>query len=64
MSYLCYHHNDMDGKGAADQVYRYLTRLGVKCFPSMFIMRGYDEPFNEDDYNNKTVFIVDLSFTK
>lgn len=64
MSYICYHHNDMDGKAAGNEVYKHLTRSGIKCFPSMFIMRGYDEPFKESDYNNKTVFIVDLSFTK
>ena len=63
--YLCYHHNDMDGKGAGIEVYRYLTdKLHIQCTPSMFIMRGYDEPFSEDDYSNKVVFIVDLSFTK
>lgn len=62
--YLCYHHTDMDGKGAGDQVYRYILRQGVKPLPSMFIMRGYDEPYSEDDYNQKEVFIVDLSFTK
>ena len=63
--YLCYHHNDMDGKGAGIEVYRYLTdKLHIQCTPSMFIMRGYDEPFSEDDYSNKVVFIVDLSFTQ
>ena len=64
MSYICYHHNDMDGKAAGNEVYNFLIRSGIKCFPSMFIMSGYDEPFKESDYNNKTVYIVDLSFTK
>lgn len=63
--YLCYHHNDMDGKGAANEVYLYMKNvLKIEPIPSMFIMRGYDEPFNEDDYKNKQVYIVDLSFTK
>lgn len=62
--YLCYHHNDMDGKGAGNEVYLYLKeKLKIEPLPSMFIMRGYDEPYNEDDYANKVVFIVDLSFT-
>lgn len=64
MSYLCYHHNDMDGKGAANEVYKYWTSKGIQCTPSMFIQRGYDEPFSEQDYENNTVYIVDLSFTK
>lgn len=62
--YLCYHHNDMDGKAAGFEVYNYLVNQGVKPNVNMFIMRGYDEPFNESDYENKVVFIVDLSFTK
>lgn len=61
--YLCYHHNDMDGKAAGNEVYKYLVSNGITPIPSMFIMRGYDEPFSEDDYGNKVVFIVDLSFT-
>ena len=64
MGYLCYHHNDMDGKGAANEVYQYWTSRGIECTPSMFIQRGYDEPFSEQDYANNTVYIVDLSFTK
>lgn len=61
--YLCYHHNDMDGKAAGFEVYNYLLSQGVKPNANMFIMRGYDEPYNENDFANKTVFIVDLSFT-
>ena len=61
--YLCYHHNDMDGKAAGFEVYNYLMNQGVKPNANMFIMRGYDEPYNENDFANKTVFIVDLSFT-
>lgn len=64
MGYLCYHHNDMDGKGAGNEVYEFLTNSGIHCTPSMFIQRGYDEPFSEQDYANKTVYIVDLSFTE
>ena len=56
MGYLCYHHNDMDGKGAANEVYKYWTSKGIQCTPSMFIQRGYDEPFSEQDYENNTVY--------
>lgn len=63
-AYLCYHHNDMDGKGAGNEVYRFIhERCGIVPTQSMFIMRGYDEPFSEQDYEGKIVFIVDLSFT-
>lgn len=61
--YLCYHHNDMDGKGAGNEVYKYILNSGIQPVQSMFIMRGYDEPFSEQDYEGKIVFIVDLSFT-
>lgn len=62
--YLCYHHNDMDGKTAGFFVYKTLQSMGVQPNSRMFIQRGYDEPFSENDYSNKIVFIVDLSFTK
>lgn len=61
--YLCYHHNDMDGKAAANEVYKHWLSQGIKPDSSMFIMRGYDEPFNQDDYSGKEVYLVDLSFT-
>lgn len=62
--YLVYHHNDMDGKGAANEIYTWLTMNHIQPAPSSFIQRGYDEEFNSSDYANKVVFIVDLSFTK
>lgn len=62
--YLCYHHNDMDGKAAANQVYLALVRKGVKPIADNFIMKDYDTPYSQEDYSNKEVFIVDLSFTK
>ena len=63
MDYLCYHHNDMDGKAAANEVRLFLEGSGVHCTANDFIMKGYDDPFNEKDYDQKIVFIVDLSFT-
>ena len=64
MAYLCYHHNDMDGKSAGNEVYKYLERKHIPANSSMFIQRGYNEHFNPRDYEDKHVFIVDLSFTK
>ena len=64
MQYLCYHHNDMDGKTAANEVYKYFEKNHIPVTSSMFIQRGYDEFFNPRDYEGKWVYIVDLSFTK
>ena len=64
MEYLCYHHNDMDGKTAANEVYKYFERNHIPAVSEMFIQRGYDEHFNPRDYEGKWVYIVDLSFTK
>ena len=64
MQYLCYHHNDMDGKTAANEVYKYLKRNNISATSDMFIQREYDEFFNPRDYEGKWVYIVDLSFTK
>lgn len=64
MAFLCYHHNDMDGKAAGNEVYRYLENNHISATSDMFIQRGYDEFFNPRDYEGKSVFIVDLSFTK
>ena len=61
--YLCYHHNDMDGKTSAFHVYRHLEKINAHPKASDFIMRGYDEAFSEKDYGGKDVYIVDLSFT-
>lgn len=62
--YLCYHHDDMDGKTSGFHVYQHLEQIKAHPKASDFIMRGYDEPFSEKDYGGKDVFIVDLSFTK
>lgn len=62
--YLCYHHNDMDGKAAANEVYKALVEKGVRPNAENFIMKDYASPYSQEDYSNKEVFIVDLSFTK
>lgn len=62
--YLCYHHNDMDGKASGFHIYQLFDELGAHPKASDFIMRAYDGAYSEQDYTGKNVFIVDLSFTK
>lgn len=59
----CYHHNDMDGKAAGYEVYKWATREFIDCTRSDFKMKTYDDPFDLDNKDH-IVFIVDLSFTK
>lgn len=62
---VVYHHNDLDGRSAGNEVYTYLKeQKHIEPIPSMFIEKDYNDPFSEKDYTNKSVYIVDLSFTK
>lgn len=67
--HVCYHHTDMDGKAAANEVYHYWKQRGdIDIKPEMFIGKQPASPYYEEDYigehGGKEVIIVDLSFNK
>lgn len=62
---ICYHHNDMDGRGAGYVLYRYL--LGnpptMRLHKTFFEM-DYNKKINIEDCKGKYVYILDLSYNK
>lgn len=60
---ICYHHNDMDGRGAAYCLLRYLIRepnVSSKIFHEM----DYTKKLDAENCENKYVYILDLAFSK
>lgn len=58
---ICYHHNDLDGKAAANCVHLYKPS-GVEDTPYSYFQRTYNDEFDKHTRTDDVV-IVDLSFT-
>lgn len=64
MNIICYHHNDMDGRGAG---YLVLSRFFKKDFKEAvgnFVEMDYNTPFDLEKCKGKKVFVVDIAFTR